>query len=200
MLLCFAFFVSYYTQPVAAQRASLLVTVNKYIRQQEIRQKASEFPKARKIIKADLDGDGDKDAVVQYTLEGFDGGNNFAQMLAVFRNDKSIYKFATENAVGGKFLDRIFTLEKVVNRKIYLSAQSCPEVPQGICENPKKGQAVFIYLKGKLQELETKDFNDSAKTNLHNLKVWVGKYPIDKKAEITKTFLPCRKSGFYLRI
>ncbi|MGI8556238.1 MAG: hypothetical protein ACR2LT_07775 [Pyrinomonadaceae bacterium] len=180
ILLCFMFLGSHVTaQPVAAQR-SLLTAVNKYIGRQEILQKASESPKARKIIKADLDGDGDEDAVVQYILEGFDGGNNFAQMLAVFRNDKGSYKFVTEDAVGGKFLDRTFTLEKVVKRKIYVSTQSCPEVPQGICENPKRGQAIFVFRKGKLQELKTKDFNDSTKTNLQDLKIWIGKYPINK--------------------
>ena len=84
---------------------------------------------------------------------GFGGGNNWAQMLAVFKNDKGVYKFAAEDSIGGKLLEKSFTLNKVVNRKIYLDTLSCPEIPQGICENPKKGRAIFVFRKGKLQEL-----------------------------------------------
>lgn len=140
------------SQNVSAQK-NLLAVVSKYISEQEDSQQASEPDKTRKIIQADLDGDGDKDAVVKYMLEGFGGGNNWAQMLAVFRNDKGVYKFVTEDSIGGKLSDKTFTLKKVTNRKIYLDTLSCSEIPQGICDNPKKGWAIFVFRKGKLQEL-----------------------------------------------
>ncbi len=154
ILLCFVFLSLFCTvQSICAQK-NLLSVVNKYIGEQEDSIQASEPPKTRKVIQADLDGDGDKDAVVKYMLEGFGGGNNWAQMLAVFRNDKGVYKFVTEDSIGGKLLEKSFTLKKVVNRKIYLDILFCPEISQGICENPKKGRAAFVFRKGKLQKLQ----------------------------------------------
>ncbi len=153
ILLYFVFLSLLCTAQNSSAQKSLPTIINKYISAQEDLQKAYEYTKTRKMIQADLDGDGDKDAVAQYTLEGFDGGNNWSQMLAVFRNDGGSYKFATEDTFGGKLLGRIFTLRKVINRKIYVSTQSCPDIPQGICENPKIGQAIFVFRKGKLQEL-----------------------------------------------
>lgn len=140
------------SQNVSAQK-NLLSVVSKYISEQEDSQQASEPDRTRKVIQADLDGDGDKDAVVKYMLEGFGGGNNWVQRLAVFRNDKGVYKFVTEDSIGGKLSDKTFTLKKVTNRKIYLDTLSCSEIPQGICENPKKGRTIFVFRKGKLQEL-----------------------------------------------
>lgn len=140
------------SQNISAQK-NLLSVVSKYISEQEDSQQASEPDRTRKVIQADLDGDGDKDAVVKYMLEGFGGGNNWVQRLAVFRNDKGVYKFVTEDSIGGKLSDKTFTLKKVTNRKIYLDTLSCSEIPQGICENPKKGRTIFVFRKGKLQEL-----------------------------------------------
>lgn len=140
------------TQNVSAQK-TLQNVVDEYISGREDSENATEPAKTRKILRADLDGDGDGDAIVQYMLEGFNGGNNWAQRLAVFRNDRGIYKFANEDSVGGKLSDRYVVLKKVGNRKIYLDTRSCPEVPQGVCDNPKKGRAIFVFRKGKLQEL-----------------------------------------------
>jgi hypothetical protein len=105
------------------------------------------------VIFSDVDGDGDKDAVAQYTIEGIGGGNSFAQMLAVFTNQKGVYRFATEEVVGGKFAFRTSRLTSVENGKIFLSTESCAEPPQGLCDNPKKGQAIFTFNNGKLKEM-----------------------------------------------
>jgi len=126
--------------------------INNYIKKEAKAQQADEYEKARKILFGDLDGDDDRDAVVQYTLEGFQGGNNWSQFLAVFRNDRGIYKFAADEVVGGKLSARTFVLQRIINRKILVLTESCPDLPQGICENPKKGKATFVFRRGKLLE------------------------------------------------
>ena len=132
---------------------SLETAVNNYIaKAAKASDGASEYADARKIVRGDLDGDGDQDAAVQYTLEGFGGGNSFGQMLAVFRNDKGAYKFVSEETVGGKFFYYTSNLSSIKRGKIILATETCAEPPQGICENPKKGIASFVLRGGKLRK------------------------------------------------
>jgi aspartate/tyrosine/aromatic aminotransferase len=90
-------------------------------------------------------------AIVQYTLEGFGGGNSWGQSLAVFINTGKTYKFLGEEVVGGKFAEYTSTLKSVANNQINLITETCAEPPQGLCENPKKGKAVFVVKNGKLK-------------------------------------------------
>lgn len=118
----------------------------------KVREDASEYKKARKIVQGDVDGDGTKDAVVQYTLEGYGGGNSWGQSLAVFLNKKGVYKLEADETVGGKFF-RSFTVLKVENKTITGKTETCPEdEPQGLCENPAKKNVKLVLLKGKLVE------------------------------------------------
>lgn len=139
------------TKNVAAQAAANKA-INAYIKKQT-GDGSSEYRQARKVIYADVDHDGDKDAVVHYTLEGMGGGNSFAQMLAVFTNQKGIYKFAAEEVVGGKFFEHTSTLVSVKNGMILLDTEACEEPPQGLCENPLKAKAAFSFGSGKLTKL-----------------------------------------------
>jgi hypothetical protein len=148
MLCLFAVNHSISAQTSAAERA-----INAYIQKEARSQGGAEYEEARKVMFGDLDGDGDKDAAVQYTIEGMGGGNSFAQMLAVFTNQRGVYRFAAEEVVGAKFAERTSTLDSISNGKILLSTESCAEPPQGLCENPKKGNTVFTFKKGKLKEL-----------------------------------------------
>jgi hypothetical protein len=127
--------------------------INDHIQKEAKSQGAAEYREVRKVIFGDVDDDGDKDAVAQYTIEGMGGGNSFAQMLAIFTNQKGVYRFATQEVVGGKFAYRTSTLTNIENGKIILSTETCPEPPQGICDNPKKGKAIFTFNQGKLKEL-----------------------------------------------
>lgn len=112
----------------------------------------SEYKENRKIVYGDVDGDGVKDAVVQYTIEGVGGGNSWGQYLAVFLKKKGVYKVAADEVVGGKFF-RGFILQKVVGKKIIGATETCPDNgPQGICQNPAKGQTKFALANGKLIE------------------------------------------------
>lgn len=132
---------------------SLQSAVNQYIAKEAKTQEAVKSKKDRQIVMGDLDGDGDKDAIVQFTLEGFGGGNNWTQSMAVFINKKSIYKFADEKTVGGKFFTYTSTLSGVLKREVLLNTETCTEPPQGMCENPKRGTAKFAFRQGKLSEL-----------------------------------------------
>ncbi len=135
--------------PIAAQ-ANLQKAIDRYI--EKVREDADEYKEARKIIYGDVDGDGTKDAVVQYTLEGAGGGNSWGQSLVVFLNKKGVYKMSADETVGGKFF-RSFDLLKVVGKEIVGATETCPEDgPQGLCENPKKKQVKYVLLNGKLKE------------------------------------------------
>ncbi len=135
--------------PIAAQ-ANLQKAIDRYI--EKVREDADEYKEARKIIYGDVDGDGTKDAVVQYTLEGAGGGNSWGQSLVVFLNKKGVYKMSADETVGGKFF-RSFDLLKIVGKEIVGATETCPEdEPQGLCENPKKKQVKYVLLNGKLKE------------------------------------------------
>jgi len=136
-------------QKVFAQK-SLQAAVNQYTIKQAKNQDATAVGK--KTTLGDIDGDGDKDAVLEYTLEGFGGGNNWTQLLAVFLNQKGVYKFADEATVGGKFFTYTSTLSGISKGAIKLETEICDEPPQGICENPTKGTATFTFTNGKLSE------------------------------------------------
>lgn len=127
--------------------------IKKYIAKQAKEENAVEYKEAHKIVYGDVNGDKRKDAIVQFTLEGFDGGNNWGQRLAVFVNTGKTYKFISEEIVGGKFFTYTSDLKSVTNNKINLTTETCSEPPQGLCENPKKGKAVFVVKNGKLKQL-----------------------------------------------
>jgi hypothetical protein len=117
---------------------------------EKVRADATEYEEARKIVYGDIDGS--KDAVVQYTLEGFGGGNSWGQSLAVFLNRKGVYRLIDDTTVGGKFF-RSFTVEKVVGKEIIGTTETCPkDEPQGLCKNPAKQQIKYILLRGKLKQ------------------------------------------------
>lgn len=139
------------TSGVAAAQTGLQKAVESYIAGQA--GDASEFKEKRKILQADMDGDGDRDAVVFYTLEGAGGGNSWGQQLAVFINTKGTYKAVADETVGGKFF-RSYDLKSVSKGKIIGESRMCPkDTPQGLCENPKKAPANFVFKNNKLTEL-----------------------------------------------
>ncbi len=96
------------TQKTFAQR-SLQAAVNSYIAKAAAAQQGEEYRKDRKVVLGDLDGDGDKDAVVQYTLEGMGGGNNFAQMLVAALTERGFDAFLdkTDIAPGEPWKERL---------------------------------------------------------------------------------------------
>jgi len=142
-----------FAENLSSQTSAAEKAINAHIRKEAKLQGAAEYREARKVLFGDVDGDGDEDAVAQYTIKGMGGGNSFAQTLAIFTNQKGVYSFVTQEVVGGKFAYRTSKLTSVENGRIYLSTESCAEPPQGLCDNPKKGQAIFTFNMGKLKEL-----------------------------------------------
>lgn len=130
---------------VAAQKI-----INRYIAGVARTSGASEYREARKILYGDIDGDGDADAAVQFTIEGMGGGNNYAFYLAVFRNENGKLKPLTDEVVGGK-LNRNVTLQRIGDRKIYLVTEEYAE-NDGACCPSIKGKTVYILKNNKLTE------------------------------------------------
>src|SRR5687768_17119516 len=60
------------------------VVITGFLARQEKKEGAEEYEEAREIASGDVNGDGKDDAVVLYTLEGFQGSNLYLQYLAVF--------------------------------------------------------------------------------------------------------------------
>jgi len=112
---------------VVIAQANLQKAISAHIK--KVGEDAVEYKRAREIVYGDVDGDGVKDAVVQYTLEGAGGGNSWGQSIAVFLNKKGVCKSSGDETVGGKFF-RIFDLLKVVNREIIGGTETCPNDEQ----------------------------------------------------------------------
>jgi len=131
-------------------QANLEKAIDRHI--EKVREDASENKAVRKIIYGDVNGDGVKDAVVQYLLEGAGGGNSWGQSIAVFINRKGVYKMTADETVGGKFF-RAFKLLKIAGKEIIGATETCPAGdPQGMCDNPKKKQVKYVFLNNKLKE------------------------------------------------
>jgi serine/threonine protein kinase len=101
----------------------------------------------RKVIRGDIDGDGDTDVVVQFVLIP-NAGNSAAVMIAVFINDDGKFKGVTDKVVGGNHL-RDFEMESVQPGRVVAVTLECPgdEYP---CENSMKRQAIIFWKNNKL--------------------------------------------------
>lgn len=115
---------------------------------------AAEYEQGRKILYGDLDGDGDEDAVAQFTVEGMGGGNNYGFWLAVFRNDGGKFSGVTDEVVGGK-MNRNVELEKIEGGKIYLDTTSY-DGDDGACCPSIEGKTSYILQGKKLVENKIK--------------------------------------------
>ncbi|HLA94704.1 MAG TPA: hypothetical protein VK612_03210 [Pyrinomonadaceae bacterium] len=150
--LIFIMAVVLFSGPVVYSQAALKMAVGSYLKKEAKDNAADEYAEARKIVTGDVDGDGDADAVVLYTLEGFGGGNFWVQSIAVFTNIRGMYKFAAKEDVGAKNGDRSVTLTKIEGGKIWLDSDVCAEPPQGLCDDGKKSKVYFTLVGKKLTE------------------------------------------------
>lgn len=144
-LLAFVFTFSSFAQ------AGAPAEVTKYLSKQAKAEGVEEYPEARKIVSADLNGDRRNDLVVLYTLEGLNGGGNYyGQYIAVFLRTGNRYVLAADEGVGSK-LSRNVELTKVTGRTIYLDTLSWGKDDGGCCPSIK-GKARFVYSNGRLRE------------------------------------------------
>ncbi len=97
-----------------------------------------------------MNGDGRNDAVVLYTLEGFDESNLYLQYLAVFVSRGGVLRYVTHRIVGGKGR-RSLELDGVSGGKILLKTKEHRPGDASCCPS-KKGRARFVLDKRKLKE------------------------------------------------
>ena len=86
------------------------------------------------IFRGDLDGNSSEDALLFFSIEGRDGGNNWDAHYALFINQNNQWKYISQINAGGDFAEYILFLNKIESGKItgnYLSNkdESLPEIP-----------------------------------------------------------------------
>ncbi|NOT48725.1 MAG: hypothetical protein HOP17_13375 [Acidobacteria bacterium] len=125
--------------------------VVKFLTRQAKAVDAEEYPEARKIVFADMNGDRKNDLVVLYTLEGFGGGNSYGQSIAVFLRKGNRYVLSVDKTVGGK-LSRNVELKRISGRTIYLDTMRWSKDDGGCCPSIK-GKTRFVFSNGRLREV-----------------------------------------------
>lgn len=126
--------------------------VNSYISRQAKKAGADEYAQARKILHGDVNGDRKADLIVLYSLEGFGGGNSYAQYLAVFLGKGSTFRYAANVVVGGK-LNRNVELISISAGKIDLDTMGYAKDDAACCPS-KKGKTLYVFSNGKLREIK----------------------------------------------
>ena len=129
-------------------------TIDQYIAGVAKVSDAEEYKEARTIIDGDLDGDGDEDTAVQFTIEGMGGGNMFSFYLAVFRNENGKFTAVTDEVIGGK-LNRSIEFTKIENGIIYFDTKDYA-ADDGACCPSIEGKTSYILEGNKLVEKKLK--------------------------------------------
>jgi uncharacterized protein YxeA len=88
--------------PLAFAQDTDKAAIDKYIAAQAKREHGEEYPDARKVVTGDLNGDGNAETAVLYTIEGQNGSNNHVQYLAVFKRTDGKLVPVTHTSVGSK--------------------------------------------------------------------------------------------------
>jgi hypothetical protein len=96
------------TEPIASRavanvpspvRRAMTIEVARIIGADE---RASHYRRSDRWHRLDLDGDGQDEWMVVYAIEGFGGGNNYAQYLTTFRYVEPVWFAFETHGVGGK--------------------------------------------------------------------------------------------------
>ncbi len=119
-------------------------------------QHAAEYRKVRRYHKLDVDEDGIKDVIALFTIEGFNGGNNYHFYIAALRGNGDEFSFIDAIEIGREGNRHIdFNEVTVRNGKIVVGTREYVRNSQQFdpnCCPSKKAQAVFEIKNGKLQE------------------------------------------------
>jgi hypothetical protein len=138
------------SQAVSGLPAGAEQVVSRFIQSQTSRTRGTEYKEGRKIVTGDLNGDGNPDIAVLYTLEGAHGGNDYNQYLAVFLSVNGKYVYKAHRRVGGRF-ERNMDLKSIEGGKILFDTMEyLPKDPS--CCPSKKGSTQFTLAKGRLVE------------------------------------------------
>ena len=136
----------------AYPQADETAVIERFISQQAKKEGAEDYKEARKVLHGDVNGDKKTDVVVLYSLEGFGGGNGYVQYLAVFLGNGKTFRYATNEAVGGKFR-RDVDLKSVTGSTINLDTKEYRKKDPACCPS-KIGKARFVFRNGKLREIK----------------------------------------------
>lgn len=126
--------------------------IERFISQQAKKDKADEYQEARKVLRGDVNGDKKTDLVVLYSLEGFGGGNNYIQYLAVFLGIGKTFRYAANEPVGGKFA-RDVDLRSITASGINLNTKEYKKNDAACCPS-RSSKARFVFRNGKLKEIK----------------------------------------------
>jgi len=126
--------------------------VNQFIKSQAKAARSEEYTDARKVLRGDINGDGQKDLVVLYTLEGAGGGNSYNQYLAVFLTTGRSYREVAHVLVGGK-LQRDVELSSISDSTINLDTKAYAKNDPACCPS-RAGKARFVLRANKLVEVK----------------------------------------------
>jgi hypothetical protein len=138
------------SQAVSGLPAGAEQVVSRFIQSQTSRTRGTEYKEGRKIVTGDLNGDGNPDIAVLYTLEGAHGGNDYNQYLAVFLSVNGKYVYKAHRRVGGRF-ERNMDLKSIEGGKILFDTMEyLPKDPS--CCPSKKGATQFTLAQGRLVE------------------------------------------------
>lgn len=149
VVLCFTFLIS--AGRSFAQDNGLSV-VKSFISHQAKTLHGEEYEEARKVARGDINGDGKEDIVVLYTLEGFAGGNDYHQYLAVFLASGTTFRHAADAVVGGKRM-RDVELTSVAGSTINLDTKLYAKNDPACC--PSHASKARYHLVGtKLVEIK----------------------------------------------
>ncbi|MWV14927.1 hypothetical protein F3I16_02610 [Pseudomonas sp. L-22-4S-12] len=94
------------SEPVQAEPvAALQAAIDAHIQQATARDGGAEYREARVVRNLDLNGDGEQDALVLYSIEGQGGGNGSFQTLAVLHAQDGGYALQASTVVNGSATD-----------------------------------------------------------------------------------------------
>jgi hypothetical protein len=128
------------------------MVIDGYISKQAAKEGAEEYEDARKSLRGDINRDGKIDLVILYTLEGFDGSNNYIQYIVVLLGKGNSYRFAANTAVGGK-LRRDVDLKSITGSTINLDTKEYRKNDAACCPS-KNGKTRYVIAAGKLKEIK----------------------------------------------
>jgi hypothetical protein len=115
-----------------------------FIEAQEKALNAVENRGSRQTILTDMDSDGEKDALVLYTLESFGGSNLWLDYAAIFLKKNGVLEYESNITIGGKNRRAIMGIEKVAVGRIILGTQEYSPKDASCCPSKKaKLQVIF---------------------------------------------------------
>jgi hypothetical protein len=136
----------------AYSQTSETTIIDGFISKQAAKEDAEEYKEARKVLRADVNGDRKTDLVVLYSLEGFGGGNNYIQYLAVFLGNGKTFRYATNEPVGGK-MRRDIDLKSITALRINLNTKEYRKNDAACCPS-RPGKTRYVFRNGKLREIK----------------------------------------------